>query len=82
MKKFKGIYRNKWSELKEAKINLLKKKNRFKSAGKDDDFLCTYENYVESPTTNSFMTHTTKNSMSEDSLGETSKTLEVYDRAK
>ena len=35
MKKFMGINRNKLNQFQTAKLNGLKKKNRFKIAGKD-----------------------------------------------
>lgn len=35
MKKYLGINHNKISEFQEAKLNIIKKKNRFKIAGKE-----------------------------------------------
>jgi len=35
MKKYLGINRNRFSALQQAKCNIVKKKNRFKDAGKE-----------------------------------------------
>ncbi len=37
MKKFLGISRNKITQFQNAKMNTVKRKNRFKSVGKEDE---------------------------------------------
>ena len=41
MKKFMGINRNKYGQFEVAKLNGLKKRHRFKIAGKDDEDIIT-----------------------------------------
>ena len=83
MKKFLGINRNKLNLFQAAKLNNIKKKNRFKIAGKDeeDSITCNSSLTPEAPHTNvALITNTTQNSSHQES--ETSKSLEIYEEAK
>lgn len=42
MKKYLGINRNRFSTFQQAKQTIIRKKNRFKDAGKEDLTSCTH----------------------------------------